>query len=561
MHILLSALRITLLAHLLALGWAAAAAGSPQQDPEEVTRVFLVAGQSNAEGADTRKGEIDGVPGFEGAGEPDSEVRYWYEIGGPNGSNSGGWIDMQPALERPIFGPELTFARRVKREAGGPIAVIKSTSGGTDLAVDWDPGNAEGQGMYARTLDLVQRALAELDGRGVAWKLEAVVWQQGENDMLNSESVARYGERLGALIARLREDLDAPRLPWFVGETSFKCIWGLDYAPNMGELRRQQLAVIRADPSVTFVPSSHLSFRATPSGPHYHFGTEGTLQLGEAHARAYLRSTGAEGVSTSAPLKSWYRAKRGTRVRVFLMTGQRSVQGEGAYVNRINDHEAFWGLAGPQPNVLYSYHLGGGAQVSADWTSLGPVDELGIFGPELSFGHALAQDSDELVAILKIADGAAFLVDWVEGHPASNRPQYQRALGLLRAGLASLEEVGLQPSLEGVLWLPAEHDAWWGPHRRGYGERLARVVAALRKDLGAPQLRWFVGELRGNLLWGAENLSELHAQIRELAESDMRLWLVPADGLTPTKPAATLGTLGALEMGRAFAEAYLGSVP
>lgn len=558
MDILSSAIRLSALAHLLAL---ACFAGAPQQDPAEVTRVFLVAGQSNAEGADTRKDEIDRVPGFEGAGKPDPDIRYWYEIGGPDGPSSGGWIDLQPALKRPIFGPELTFAQRIKRGTRGPIAVIKSASGGTDLAVDWDPGNSEGQGMYARTLDLVGRALAELDGRGVAWKLEAVLWQQGENDMLNKESVAQYGERLGALIARLRKDLDAPGLPWFVGETSFKCIWGLDYAPNMGELRRQQLAVTGADPNVTFVPSSHLSFRATPDGPHYHFGTEGALQLGEAHARAYLRSIGAEPASAPAPLKSWYRGKRGARVRVFLMTGQRSVQGEGAYASRIDDHAAFRGLAKPQPEVLYSYHLGGGAQVSADWTALGPVDELGTFGPELSFGQFLAQDSDEPVAILKIADGAAFLVDWVEGHPVSNRPQYQRALGLVRAGLAGLEEVGLRPSLEGVLWLPAEHDAWWGPHRRGYGERLGQVVVALRRDLDAPDLRWFAGELRGDLLWGAENLAGLNAQIRELADSDPRLWLVPADGLSPAEPAATLGTLGTLEMGRAFAEAYLGSIP
>src|SRR5687767_3927653 len=75
---------------------------------EEITRVFLFAGQSNMVGSDAHADRIDDYPNFTGAGEPQSDVLYSYILG--NGDEaSQGWVPLKPLRS---FGPEVTFARR-----------------------------------------------------------------------------------------------------------------------------------------------------------------------------------------------------------------------------------------------------------------------------------------------------------------------------------------------------------------------------------------------------------------------------------------------------------------
>jgi hypothetical protein len=257
---------------------------------EEVTRVFLFAGQSNMVGSDARTERIDDYPNFKGAGEPQSDVLYSYILG--NGDEaSKGWVPLKPLRS---FGPEVTFARRVKQQAGFPIAIIKSAVGGTTIAFDWNPAAPEkGQKLYPRTLKLIRESLAELDKRGVRYRLEAVMWHQGENDMLDRNLYKQYADGLTKLVARLRADLKAPELKWYIAEVSEKGIWGMDHRSNLGIFRQQQELVLKADPLLRWVPTSHLAFEVMGSGqPHYHFGTQGQLQMGEALAAAYLRDIG-----------------------------------------------------------------------------------------------------------------------------------------------------------------------------------------------------------------------------------------------------------------------------
>ena len=76
---------------------------------EEVTRVFLFAGQSNMVGADAQADRIDDYPHFKGAGEPQSDVLYSYILGSGDEASKG-WVPLKPLRS---FGPEVTFARRV----------------------------------------------------------------------------------------------------------------------------------------------------------------------------------------------------------------------------------------------------------------------------------------------------------------------------------------------------------------------------------------------------------------------------------------------------------------
>ncbi|MCP3916402.1 MAG: sialate O-acetylesterase [bacterium] len=531
------------------------------QSPSDLdtVRVFLVAGQSNAEGADSPASGTVSLPTFQGALAP-QKVRFWYETNfTDNIMTSGGWIPLQPELQRQIFGPEITFAREVMRKSRGPVAIIKSTCGGTNLAVDWDPGNPSGQRMYERTITLMQTALADLTSEGIDWRLEGVLWQQGENDMLNSTYVNEYGMRLSALMDRFRADLGTPRLQWYVGETSFKGIWGIDFRSNMQILRSQQLVAIAADPFAQFVPTSHLAFLINygQSQPHYHFGPEGQLQLGEAYAAAYLQNIGVDQSHGSEPFCCGTPADPGSTVRVFVLAGQRSMEGEQAYVAEIEDHPEFAALVDPQHDVLYRYRLGGGAHTATDWAPLGPADYLETFGPELSFGATVSGALDDPVAILKVTDGAAFLEDWLSSSPNASRPQYADAVSFIQAALADLRADGLNPVLEAVVWLPGEHDAWWGPFRNQYAANLTTLVSSLRSDLSAPGLEWWVAELSDNLMWGAAKLDALDAQIQSVANADPLLWFVDTDAVPVAAQSPTFGTAGVLHLGELMADAYL----
>lgn len=274
-----------LLAGLLA---AATCLGGPAAQADEVVRVFLFAGQSNMVGSDAHANQIDEFPPFRGAGGPQTDVRYAYILG--NGDEaSRDWVDLRPLS---TFGPELTFARRVKQHIDAPLAIIKSAVGGTTVAWDWNPDAPDkGQKLYPRTLELVRDALRQLDDRGIPYRLEGVCWHQGENDMLDRNLHKQYAAGLTKLIHRLRTDLKAPELKWYIAEVSEKGIWGMDHRGHLGILHDQQHQVLKADPLLRWVPTSHLAFEVMGSGqPHYHFGTQGQLQLGEAFADADRKS-------------------------------------------------------------------------------------------------------------------------------------------------------------------------------------------------------------------------------------------------------------------------------
>ena len=182
---------------------------------DEVTRVFLFAGQSNMVGSDAHAERIDDYPNFKGAGELQTDVLFSYILG--NGDEaSKGWVPLKPLRS---FGPEVTFARRVRQHARFPIAIIKSAVGGTTVAFDWNPEAPDkGQKLYPRTLQLIRESLDELDKRGVRYRLEAVMWHQGENDMLDRKLYKQYADGLTKLVARLRADLKAPELKWYMAE-------------------------------------------------------------------------------------------------------------------------------------------------------------------------------------------------------------------------------------------------------------------------------------------------------------------------------------------------------
>ena len=519
-------------------------------------KVFLLAGQSNMVGADARPDRIDEYPMFKGAGAPQPEVLYTY-LGGKAENEFKGWEPLRPLQS---FGVELAFARRLRAQDDAPVAIIKSAIGGTTVAYDWNPDAPEkGQKLYPRTLQLVRGALQELEQRGVRYQLEAVLWHQGENDMLDRNLNTNYAAGLTKLIARLRTDLKAPELKWFIGEVSEKGIWGMDNRRNLAILREQQELVMRADPRLRWVPTSHLAFEVMGSGqPHYHFGTQGQLQMGEAFAAAYLKDIGKSPGAPDRAIKDRLPVAKGARVRLFVLAGQRNMEGEDSFASQLPQAAEFAPLAQSQNEILFRYSLGGGVKASAGWEPLGPVDYLGNFGPELSLGARLRKSlaARDGIAIVKFTHSGAQSPDWApRGSPETRRNLYPKFIAFIREAKADLTRQGYDCTVEGVFWHTGENDTYFGPYQRNYAAGMKELITQTRLDLQQSALPWFISEQHPKAIW--RNMDGVNTALQMMAQAEPKVFVIPTAQLPHER--LHFGTRGTLLLGEELAQAYLKS--
>lgn len=184
--------------------------------------VYLLAGQSNMDG----RGQANDLTEEE---RKSSEQAIIFYRNPPFASD--GWQPLAPGFSVPpkfkgmlpshTFGPEIGFEQAMKAAAPNrKLALIKGSKGGTTLRVDWNPGthNApDTQGdRYRDFIETIKLATEALDQRGDSYTIRGLLWHQGESDSKSSSEV--YGRQLETLIARIRQDIDAPDLPVVVGE-------------------------------------------------------------------------------------------------------------------------------------------------------------------------------------------------------------------------------------------------------------------------------------------------------------------------------------------------------
>ena len=530
-------------------------AGQPLQAADDVVRVFVFAGQSNMTGSDSRDSLVDNHPPFKGAAAPQKDIRFSYNLG--RDKKSDGWVAMAPVDH--VFGPEMTFAGKLKKHVKYPIAIIKDSWGGTTLVNDWDPAGPEkGRKLYSRLVKQVAERLKELDAKGIKYRIEAMMWHQGENDMFNKEGIGTYEKNLRNFIAHIREDFKSPKLPFFIGEISNKGVWGMDNRHRVAKICVQQLAVVKSDPNVYFVPTSHVGFKiGRPVGLHYHFGTLGQLQHGEAYVDHYLTAIGR-------PLKTKDRAfakadlPKGKKVRLFILGGQRNMEGEEAYVSQIADLAKYKTLAADQNDVLYRYSLGGGVMQSRNFEPLGPTGYLSNFGPELTFGKAVKKTlkKGETLAIYKFTHSGAQSIDWIpEGTDIPHRDLYKTFLKGIRKVQADLKTAGYQCELAGGFWHCGENDRALHQQAKMYATNLKKLIAGVRKDFSAPKLKWYITEqpVVPPSMAGKRKFLPVTEDLQALAQADANITFIKTTHL-PHR-AVLFGTEGILTLGEEMAKA------
>ncbi len=171
-------------------------------------------------------------------------------------------------------GPGLAFGKQMA-EANPRIRIglIPCAVGGTSIKA-WAPG-AEDQATHTHPYDDMLKRVREAQKMGV---LKGILWHQGEADRFTS---ATYGQSLASLIARLRREFDAPKLPFVAGEL------GNFNSENLADTEKFNAVLQDLTKTVKgYVCVSSRGFK--DRGDHLHFNAESARILGQRYAEAML---------------------------------------------------------------------------------------------------------------------------------------------------------------------------------------------------------------------------------------------------------------------------------
>lgn len=300
-------------------------AGAVTAAAEKPVRVFVLAGQSNMEGqavVDLAGKDYNGGKGtlkalFEDPAKRDL-VKHLRDKDGNWAVRDDVYVryqrERQPLLQGKLgvgyavyggthhFGPELQFGHEVANALGGPILLVKTAWGGKSLVKDFRPPRSGGEtGKYYRLmLEQVRTAREKLAAEVPAWKgrpveLAGFVWYHGWNDGIDPKTaVPEYEQNLVNLIADVRKEWAAPKLPVVVGELTGPWV----DAPREWEALRQAQAAAAKRPefkgTVAFVPTRTFVRKAmdspNPGHGHHEFGNAETyILVGQALGKGMVR--------------------------------------------------------------------------------------------------------------------------------------------------------------------------------------------------------------------------------------------------------------------------------
>lgn len=254
-------------------------------------------------------------------------------------------------------------------------------------------------------------------------------------------------------------------------------------------------------------------------------------------------------------------------LRVFIFAGQSNMVGTHSRVADINRFPPFAGFERPQTDVLFSYKLGReNMETSKGWIPMQPTRDY--FGPELSFARKVSQSIEAPIAIIKVASGGTTLgKDWNPDVPDGFK-LYPLALDRVRGSLAELDRKKITYRIEGFMWHQGENDMFDKAFKPAYAANLKNFIACWRRDLKQPNLRFYIGELCTKTIWGMDNRDNMLAirtAQKAVADADPLVDYIPTSHDAVEIGAEVglhyhYGTLGQLEHGVNYADAYLRSI-
>ena len=161
------------------------------------------------------------------------------------------------------------------------LAIAKYTHSGSQI-IDWTPGGsmAKDRHLYPGFLSFVKKSIEELEAKGSAVELTGIFYHVGENDMSFHPYRKQAADRLEAIIAQSRKDLERPALKWYVSQqppTDDKSVNNIDVVANVD-------MAAAADPMLIHLKAFNLPLQEKKLV----ISTAGIVELGEFIAKSYL---------------------------------------------------------------------------------------------------------------------------------------------------------------------------------------------------------------------------------------------------------------------------------
>ncbi len=207
--------------------------GTLAQEKKE-RHIFLLIGQSNMAGRakieDGDKKPVDGIFLWN-IGEKKWEAAVPpYNIHSPSRKA----VNMQ----RLNCGP--SFARAyLEKHPDVEVGIVCAARGGSSIR-QWDREKPDNFNLYAHAIDAAKAALKE------GGEFKGILWHQGESDS-GPKGLATYPEKLAELVANLREDLNAPKVPFVFSQVGQ---WKPEYE-SFNKMIVEQPANIQATGCIT----------------------------------------------------------------------------------------------------------------------------------------------------------------------------------------------------------------------------------------------------------------------------------------------------------------------
>lgn len=142
--------------------------------------------------------------------------------------------------------PFIRFANNLAHELNYPIGLIQTAQGGSILAW-WEKGH----GLYQNMLRFIEAAGGDVKG---------ILWYQGCSDAERQEDVDTYEARFEQFVSDVRQELNAPALPFYTVQLN-QMIWRNDEIGNQmwGAVKEAQRQAALKTENVYVTPAHGLS--------------------------------------------------------------------------------------------------------------------------------------------------------------------------------------------------------------------------------------------------------------------------------------------------------------
>ena len=239
-------------------------------------------------------------------------------------------------------------------------------------------------------------------------------------------------------------------------------------------------------------------------------------------------------------------AGEGKPIKVFLLGGQSNMAGAG----QVADLKPPYGEPFSKVRIWDSR--------AKKWAPLSAkvVNKKGRFGPEISFGHAIAAAlPGEDIRLVKYAvGGTALHNDWA---PTKGR-QYVGFMNTAKAAMADLDAAGTEYEIAGMLWLQGESDA---AERKAetYEKNLTAFIAHMRTQFKTPEMPFIIARVLneyGGKTGQAKIVRDAQVKVAKKVKNVACFDTDDCPIVDPVKNKGHYNAVGLIEIGKRFVAGY-----